>query len=309
VLLDTMHILSAGGHDPFGGVAYVWDWRTGEKKAATRCWTGQYLATAEMPAWHTVLLGCADGSASIWKWDTPEIVRLPYVAQSKRNLMKLAQTLVGKCQDEARSALDRLSSGQSSVTEQAFMDSITSHEPDLRSEQSCMLGLANFFFRNAFGSTNAISYVPTDLRFVTGHGDGRVRYWNAHTGVLLKTMHGHKGAVRAVAGLPTRQEAVSGGEDGTIRVWCLDKGIQKMFFYQAYAGPVLSIAVYPGGVKAVVGSSDGYLRFWDLKSGVLLCAIETGGGPVLGLAINPAAPLGQVLTANEDGYVRVFNPR
>merc|ERR1719229_784863 len=81
-----------------------------------------------------------------------------------------------------------------------------------------------------------------------------------------------------------------------------------MLLYQPYGGPVRALAVIPGGNRVVVGSDDGYVRIWDINSGMLICAINTGGGAIRGLAVNPSNPIGQILVASTDGYVRVYNP-
>lgn len=52
---------------------------------------------------------------------------------------------------------------------------------------------------------------------------------------------------------------------------------------------------------------DGFVRIWQLDQGTPLCTIDTGS-PVRGLAINPSNPMGQIITANADGYSWVFTP-
>jgi len=166
----------------------------------------------------------------------------------------------------------------------------------------------NFFHSNTFGAVNAIAYAPLRLKFVTGHDDGRIRFWSAENGMLVMVSSGHQGPVRSLAASPSILEVYSGGEDGTVRVWCLETGIQRRLLYQPFGGPVLSLAVFPGGTRLAVGSADGAIRIWDLTTGVLLCKINCGHSAVRGLAINPSNPADQILAASEDGYVRVYNP-
>mmetsp|Transcript_17874 Transcript_17874/g.46195 ORF Transcript_17874/g.46195 Transcript_17874/m.46195 type:complete len:89 (+) Transcript_17874:3-269(+) len=77
---------------------------------------------------------------------------------------------------------------------------------------------------------------------------------------------------------------------------------------QTYGGPIRALAMIPGGNRVVVGSDDGYIRIWNINNGLLICSINTGGGVIRGLAVNPSNPLGQILVASMDGYVRVYDP-
>jgi len=309
VLFDSMHIVSAGMGTLFGGVAHVWDWRSGKQVATTHCTTGPFLSSAEIPEAGTVLLGCGNGYTYKWNWHSGESISLPHITVPGVTLIKKSMVLVHKCKSAALAALDTLLSSGDDLTMDSFLDAVLPVSPGMKKVLGCLYYINDMFYGTAFGPVKAVAYVPTYVRFVTGSGDGRVRYWNSRNGQLLKVMGGHRGPVNAIVGDLTKQEAISGGEDGTVRVWCLEKGVQKFLFIQDYAGPVLSLAIYPASRIIVVGSADGYVRFWDLHSGMLLCGINTGGKGVNGVAINPSGPLGQILAAGADGYVRVFNPR
>jgi len=304
-----MHIVSAGMGTLFGGVAHVWDWRSGKQVATTHCTTGPFLSSAEIPEAGTVLLGCGNGYTYKWNWHSGESISLPHITVPGVTLIKKSMVLVHKCKSAALAALDTLLSSGDDLTMDSFLDAVLPVSPGMKKVLGCLYYINDMFYGTAFGPVKAVAYVPTYVRFVTGSGDGRVRYWNSRNGQLLKVMGGHRGPVNAIVGDLTKQEAISGGEDGTVRVWCLEKGVQKFLFIQDYAGPVLSLAIYPASRIIVVGSADGYVRFWDLHSGMLLCGINTGGKGVNGVAINPSGPLGQILAAGADGYVRVFNPR
>jgi len=309
VLFDSLHILSAGVGTLFGGVAHVWEWRSGHEVATTRCLTGPYLSATEIPELHTVLLGCADGYVGKWNWHTGVNEQLPYLPRPVGAVIKLGIKLAVSCKERSMMGMGKLFEGMKELNLQTFLDHTVAKMPGVDMNWKCVHSIKDFFFGSAMGKVKAIAYVPTNVRFVTGSSDGRVRYWNSRTGTLLRVMGFHRGPVNAVVGNLVKQEAISGGDDGTIRVWCLEKGIQKFLFIQDYAGPVLSLAIYPAARIVVAGSADGYVRFWDLHSGMLLCAINTGGGAVNSVAINPSGPLGQILAAGADGYVRVFNPR
>jgi WD40 repeat protein len=317
VLNDATFILSGGAADANGttGMAYIWDWRYGFQKSSYTCYNDDLAAggvaksSAEMPAWRQVVVGCSSGYSTVWDWDTGAKVNVPYCKKSVEEILAEFNGKMTQYRDYHLDGMQRLFAERAMITEMVFIDVVKKVNPKLVKDMKFMAHVWNFFHKNRFGSTNAIAYVPTNIRFVTGQANGKVLFFDGETGQILMAMTGHQGQVYAVAASPKKMQALSGGEDGTVRLWCLKTGIQLSLFYQPYGGPIRSLAVIPGGNKVVVGSTDGYVRIWDINTGILLCAINTGGGPVLGLAVNPSNPLGQIITANKDGYARVFNPR
>jgi len=310
-LNDAAYVVSGGFSDaePLGevGEAYVWQWLRGStyvyggwKQDALG---GAVLSVAEIPFFRLVLMGLKSGDINLWNIASNKIVVLPWGARTYTELVGKYNTLVGNIQSVSN-GWEWYAIQQAVHAQEAFWAVVEAKHPKLKWGET----VYNFFHKNRMGAVNGISYVPTNLRFVTGHQDGRVRYWSAVSGQLLMVMRGHLGPVTCVGGLPQAQKAVSGGEDGTVRLWDLRTGMQLLLLWQPWGGPIRSLAMIPGGTKVAVGSHDGFIRIWDLNTGLMMCEINTWGGQVNGLAANPSNPLGQLIAANEDGYVRVYNP-
>jgi len=74
-------------------------------------------------------------------------------------------------------------------------------------------------FGDETSSTCSATFSP-DGRFIcTGSFASDVCLWDAETGALAATLHGHVGLVRSVAFMPDGESIVSCADDGTIRVW------------------------------------------------------------------------------------------
>jgi len=313
VLHDATYILSAGQKtaDPEdGGRAYIWDWRKGFEIKSFDCKKGTILSSAEMPAWRMTLLGCSDGFTTIWQWSSGAKMALPYHAHSSQDLKDAA---AGRMQDYFENnieGLNRLKITRAAHGMRSWLERLNKTHPEVSEIAQWKAAVYDKHHENRMGPVTSIAYTPTDLRFVTGSADGRVRLWDAASGTLLRIMHhGRSGKVNAVAAFPNVLQAASGGDDGVIRIWDLDTGLQLRQLYQGYGGPVLSLAVLPCGQRIVAGSEDGHIRIWDVDSGALLCGINTGGKAVNALAINPSNPAHQIISANADGIVRVYNPQ
>jgi len=311
VLNDATYILSGGSNaaDGSSGRAYIWDWRYGFQKSTLDCDAGAFLSSSEMPAWRQNVVGCATGYSTVWDWDSGATVEVPYCKKSVGEIVAGINGRLVQYKNYHLDGIHRLFAEKAQITSSVFIKVVAKIDPELVKQLNFTKDVYNFFHKNRYGATNALAYIPINLRFVSGQANGKVLFFDAGTGQILMAMVGHQGPVNAVAASPTKLQALSGGEDGTVRLWCLKTGVQLALFYQPYGGPIRSLAVIPGGNKVVVGSDDGYVRIWDINTGLLLCAINTGGGAVNGVAVNPSNPLGQIITANADGYARVFNPR
>jgi WD40 repeat protein/serine/threonine protein kinase len=64
-----------------------------------------------------------------------------------------------------------------------------------------------------------IAWSPDASRIAAGSGDSTVRIWDGATGLLLRTLEGHRASVEALAWHPAGDRIVSASEDATLRVW------------------------------------------------------------------------------------------
>jgi len=306
VLNDATYILSAGSVNADGteGEALLWDRHQAILKERLVCPDGVWLSSSEMPAWRLALLGCADGFTTIWDWDRDRTVKLPFLSRSQAEAKGALRGRFKRFRDKGLTGVARLPV----LRYQRPRDALKALGERKFQEQTEAIKAAKNTLKVRFGSVRAIDYAQTRLRFVTGHGDGLVRYWNADSGKLIRPLAGHLGPVNTVVASSTKQEAASGGDDGTARYWDLETGAQLFLLNQRFGGPVRALAIFPGSKTLAVGSDDGFVRLWDLKDGTLQCQIFTGGAGIRSIAVNPSNPYGQLLVASMDGYVRVFNP-
>lgn len=315
VMTDSIFVLSGGSdhfEDEAAGTAFIWDWRGGFEHASLQCDSGSWLSTAEFPAWRLVGLGCSNSFTYVWDWGGGDSVRFPYAARAAEEVEAAIQGRIARYESHGLNGNQRLAIREAPDKEAklnelatATFPWITNFTDSIEEARESITGFSDFFSNHSFGAVNAMAYVPSGLRFVTGHEDGKVRFWSSDSGELLSTMDGHAGPVRAVAASPTRMEAWSGGDDGTIRYWDLPRGTQKMVINQVYGGPALALAYMPGALRVAVGSFDGYVRIWRISDGAPMCSINCGSSPVRALAVTPSHA---VLAGGEDGYVRVFKP-
>ncbi|MDQ3296425.1 MAG: protein kinase [Myxococcota bacterium] len=110
-------------------------------------------------------------------------------------------------------------------------------------------------------------------RIAGAMGDRTVRVWDARTGQLLETLHGHTDLPLDVAFSADGLLLVSSSYDRTIRIWQL--GTQRYRVLRGHAGAVDRV-VWRDPTHLVSASRDGTIRIWDLPSMMLPTAIELG---------------------------------
>jgi len=98
-------------------------------------------------------------------------------------------------------------------------------------------------------SASAIAYSLDGQMICTGSSSGAVCLWDAATGALIATLHGHTGTVQSVALTSNGRFVVSGSKDGTIRVW--DVSAARLMTSSSYDDPASALAA--------TGLKDGWL--------------------------------------------------
>merc|ERR1719343_377934 len=324
ILTDGLYILSGGVAPPGSevpGMAFVWNFRNGQRVPQTfECDDGIFLSSAGFPAWQLTGLGCSSNFSFIWDWGGGNFVKLPYFSRTVAEIQEELDATIATYRDNGLNGLQRLQFGSLPQMVKALnnvslpsslkddeMVSIYAGESKVQLNKEAWQKVHDFINANRFGSVNAMTYVPQNLRFATGHGDGKIRFWSSDSGELLDTYGTEGPAIKAIQASPSIKELYSGDVNGMGRRWAVPSGELLLTIPIPEGGDVLSLAVMPGGDKIAVGSSDGYVRIFETGTGLFRCAINTGGGPVNALATNPGR-LGQLIVGSDDGVSRVYNP-
>jgi WD40 repeat protein len=127
-------------------------------------------------------------------------------------------------------------------------------------------------------------------QIASGWHDGRIRFFDARTGKLVRTLDGHKGAVEALALSPDGKRLVSGCAKGKLYLWKEGKAKELTI---ATALAVQSAAFTGDGKRFAAG-----------------CALNDGGRAVTGVVVvydEEGKPLGRAESGELTGTV-AFNP-
>ncbi|PCH41902.1 WD40 repeat-like protein, partial [Wolfiporia cocos MD-104 SS10] len=120
-----------------------------------------------------------------------------------------------------------------------------------------------------------------DGRFIASSSwDHTVRTWDAESGILLSTMHGHQDWVVSLDISPDGKHIASVSRDGFLRLWDVASGeavgndVRSAFIGEAQR-PFASFAYSPSGRLIATTSADGLIRLWNP---VTLALLKTFSG-------------------------------
>jgi WD40 repeat protein len=90
---------------------------------------------------------------------------------------------------------------------------------------------------------------------LSGSDDRTVRLWGTPSGVHLRSLEGHSGAVYSVAFSPDGTHVISGSDDNSVRIWDMVSGAH-LNTLEGHSSVVVSVAYSPDSTCVVSGSYD-----------------------------------------------------
>jgi WD40 repeat protein/DNA-binding SARP family transcriptional activator/class 3 adenylate cyclase len=118
-----------------------------------------------------------------------------------------------------------------------------------------------------FPDSRGVAWSPDGGTIATTNTD-TVRVWDASTGRLRATLHGHTGPVFGVAWSPDSSRLVSGGSDGTARVWDIGaEGASELMSLSAKEtqSGIVGVAFSRDGTRVMAGDADiTAVKVWDV---------------------------------------------
>ncbi len=155
------------------------------------------------------------------------------------------------------------------------------------------------------GDPPAVMQAPAG-KFPRAESENRkVRFWNASTGALIRTMEGHTGSIHALAFNSGGSQFASAGADGIVRIWNAATG-ELSLTLKGHLNAVFGLAFSPDGSRLVSASADRTLRYWNVADGRLLFVLEGHTNWVMGVAFSPDGS--RIASAGADQTVRIWDP-
>ncbi len=98
-----------------------------------------------------------------------------------------------------------------------------------------------------------------------------MQVWDASTGAVLFTYHGHMDGVTVVAWSPDGSRVASGSSDKSVQIWNASSG-KRIFTYRGHSDEITAVTWSPDSKYIASGSTDKSVQTWDASTGTLLYA-------------------------------------
>ncbi len=149
-----------------------------------------------------------------------------------------------------------------------------------------------------------VSFSPSAIHFLSGHGDHTLRMWSTKTGDCLKILKGHTNLVTSVRFSSNGREAISGGDDRTVRLWDLYTG-KNLLALRGHSESVSSVAYFQDGTLVISGSWDNTIRVWRLSDGSCLKTLKGHDDKIT--AVDCLKGSNHIVSAGFDGVVKMWD--
>ena len=160
-------------------------------------------------------------------------------------------------------------------------------------------------YSGIYGEVRSLSFSPDGKTLASGHSDGNIRIWDAHTDELLQTLMGHASGVESVAFHPDGKTLASSGRlDGTIRIWDADTG-ELLHTLIGHTGWIHNFSFSPDGKTLASASHDETLRIWDATTGEHLHTLAGHTGAVYSVSFHPNGKT--IASISEDSTLRIWD--
>uniref|UniRef100_A0A1I7TF54 WD_REPEATS_REGION domain-containing protein n=1 Tax=Caenorhabditis tropicalis TaxID=1561998 RepID=A0A1I7TF54_9PELO len=106
-------------------------------------------------------------------------------------------------------------------------------------------------------------FFPSGLVVLGGGMDCRIRIWAIDTGLCVRTLEGHKGAITGLGTIDVGKDIISCSNDGTAKIWnCGSAGIQNSWDFQK--GKCVDLAVSEDSSRFAVICEENHLSIINL---------------------------------------------
>lgn len=153
-------------------------------------------------------------------------------------------------------------------------------------------------------ATRTLAFSPDGDLLASAGDDGVIRLRDPKSGVVTRSLVGHRGRIWAICFSPDNLSLASSGDDNTVRIWSLPNGNQSHEL--SHPDEVRGVAFSPDGLTLATGGRDGLVRLWSADTGQETHQLAGHSGPVRNVVFSSDGR--HLASASEDHTVRTWNP-
>lgn len=158
-------------------------------------------------------------------------------------------------------------------------------------------------FSDHDGEIRAIVLSADGKTMATADSDGAIYVWDFEDGTAGERFGPEEEGLSALAITADGKWIASGASDGEVVLW--DNAGDRIGRFGGHDGPVVTLAFSPDGKILASADNDTEIQLWDVEDRDDTIELEGHRDAVVGVAFEAH---GRLLSASEDGIVRVWDP-
>jgi COMPASS component SWD3 len=146
---------------------------------------------------------------------------------------------------------------------------------------------------------------------VSASRDGTVRFWDAMSGLCVKTLGDQPGTIGEATAMRLSSDGslvLTSSRHGAVRLWDLRSTAKPLVRYKGHQNSASSFIRCCFGAKESVvlsGSDDGAIRMWDTATGAPLTTLKGHSGATY--RCEWSSKQSMVASCSEDGTLRTWS--
>ncbi|WP_196054565.1 hypothetical protein [Nocardia aurantiaca] len=250
------------------------------------------IAVSELGEFPVAIIGCADGSVSIWDLHSSTMIGDPWAGH-------VGPVTAIACAELNECPVVITGSSDGTVRVRDLLTGMAIGAPSTP--------------RSGPVNTIACAEIDGNTVVIAGSADGTVLIRDLLSGTpLAEPFTDHTGSVNAVASatIDNRCVVFSAGADRTLRCWDAKTCVPLSDAGEGHSGTINCLAVVtdPDGIAVVSGATDGTLRYWTWTADTLVSKSLRGHqGWVNGVAVGRLNNTPIAVSASNDRTVRMWN--
>lgn len=215
--------------------------------------------------------------------------------------------MVNQSRAIAEKADQLIDEGDSYTAKMLLLETMTPERPYVPELEECLRKAVNYetaiFYPGS--SVTSVSYSSDEKLIAASTVDGSLFVYDAPSGAILKTFHGHYGNVHSTHFSPDSKHIVTAlWDEYSVRIWSVDKNCCEDSLY-GHTGSVTRAKYSNDGMYIASASKDKTIKIWDAKKKSCIRTLIGHDDYVQEITFSPDSK--RIISASDDKTIKIWN--
>ena len=156
------------------------------------------------------------------------------------------------------------------------------------------------------GQVLSLAVSADGRQLASGGRDNSVKLWDFYIPTPLSQLTAHEGGVTCCRVGADGAWWVTGGADQLAKIWDPAAPEKPLFELSGHSATVTTLTVNGDSTQVATADAEGGVRLWNPADGTAMGILGGGTSPIVALQYRPSAEAPQLLTAEDNGSVKLW---